>query len=109
MVMIENIIELAANKVPVTLRSLKNSFETLSESNEYSTFLAFRGSVAGGWIKIEYKGDKYTIFFISSKDMGKMMRQYDDREEIIIVDIDRTDKNCMTEKILYIDEDYCLK
>ena len=109
MVMIENIIELAANKVPVTLRSLKNSFDTLSESNEYSTFLAFRGSVAGGWIKTEYKGDKYTIFFISSEDMGKMMRRYDDKEEVIIVDIDRTDKNCMTEKILYIDEDYCLK
>ena len=107
--MIESIIELAANKVPVTLRSLKNSFETLSESNEYSTFLAFRGSVAGGWIKIEYNGNKYTIFFISSEDMGKMMRRYDDKEEVIIVDIDRTDKNCMTEKILYIDEDYCLK
>ena len=84
MVMIENIIELAANKVPVTLRSLKNSFETLSESNEYNTFLAFRGSVAGGWIKIEYKGDKYTIFFISNEDMGKMMRRYDDKEEVII-------------------------
>lgn len=107
--MIESIIELAENKVPVTLRSLKNSFETLSESNEYSTFLAFRGSVAGGWIKIEYKGDKYTIFFISSEDMGKMMRQYRDTEEVIIVDVDRTDKNYMTEKILYIDEDYCLK
>ena len=107
--MIKSIIELAENKVPVTLRSLKNSFETLSESNEYSTFLAFRGSIAGGWIKIEYNGDKYTIFFISSEDMGKMMRQYDDREEVIIVDIDRTDKNYMTEKILYIDEDYCLK
>ena len=37
------------------------------------------------------------------------MRRYDDKEEVIIVDIDRTDKNCMTEKILYIDEDYCLK
>lgn len=109
MVMIENIIELAANKVPVTLRSLKNSFETLSESNEYSTFLAFRGSVAGGWIKIEYKGEKYTIFFISSEDMGTMMRRYRDTEEVIIVDVDRTDKNSMTEKILYIDEDYCLK
>ena len=109
MVMIENIIELAANKVPVTLRSLKNSFDTLSESNEYSTFLAFRGSIAGGWIKIEYKGNEYTIFFISSEDMGKMMRRYDDKEEVIIVDIDRTDKNYMTEKILYIDEDYCLK
>ena len=109
MVMMESIIELAANKVPITLKSLKNSFDTLSESKEYSTFLAFRGSVAGGWIKIEYKGDKYTIFFISSKDMGKMMRQYDDKEEVIIVDIDRTDKNCMTEKILYINEDYCLK
>ena len=109
MIMIENIIEIAANKVPETKRSIKNSFETLSESNEYSTFLAFRGSVAGGWIKIEYKGDKYTIFFISSEDMGKMMRRYDDKEEVIIVDIDRTDKNCMTEKILYIDEDYCLK
>ena len=37
------------------------------------------------------------------------MRRYDDKEEVIIVDIDRTDKNYMTEKILYIDEDYCLK
>lgn len=107
--MIKSIIELAENKVPVTLKSLKNSFETLSESNEYSTFLAFRGSVAGGWIKIEYNGERYTIFFISSEDMGKMMRRYDDKEEVIIVDIDRTDKNYMTEKILYIDEDYCLK
>lgn len=107
--MIESIIELAENKVPVTLRSLKNSFETLSESDEYSTFLAFRGSIAGGWIKIEYNGERYTIFFISSEDMGKMMRRYDDKEEVIIVDIDRTDKNYMTEKILYIDEDYCLK
>ena len=109
MVMIENIIELAENKVQETLRSLKKSFETLSESNEYNTFLAFRGSIAGGWIKIEYKGEKYTIFFISSEDMGTMMRRYDDKEEVIIVDIDRTDKNYMTEKILYIDEDYCLK
>ena len=75
--MIKSIIELAENKVPVTLRSLKNSFETLSESSEYSTFLAFRGSIAGGWIKIEYKGEKYTIFFISSEDMGKMMRRSD--------------------------------
>ena len=109
MVMIENIIELAANKVPVTLRSLKNSFETLSESNEYSTFLAFRGSVAGGWIKIEYKGEKYTIFFISSEDMGKIMRRYRDTEEVIIVDIDRTNSSYATVEILYIDEDYCLK
>ena len=109
MVMIENIIELAANKVPVTLRSLKNSFETLSESSEYSTFLAFRGSITGGWIKVKYNGKKYTIFFISSKDMGKTIRRYEDEDEVIIVDIDRTDKNYMTEKILYIDEDYCLK
>ena len=107
--MLNHIMELAEHEVPINLKSLKNSFDTLSESSEYSTFLAFRGSVAGGWIKIEYKGDKYTIFFISSEDMGKMMRRYDDKEEVIIVDIDRTDKNCMTEKILYIDEDYCLK
>ena len=105
--MIESIIELAANKVPITLKSLKNSFDTLSESKEYSTFLAFRGSIAGGWIKIEYKEDKYTIFFISSKDMGKTIRRYEDEDEVIIVDIDQINDDSITRKILYNDKEYC--
>ena len=50
---------------------------------------------------------KYAIFFISSKDMGKMMRQYDDKEEVIIVDIDQINDDSITRRILYIDKEYC--
>ena len=46
--MLENIIELAENKVPITLKSLKNSFNVMLESNEYEGFLAFKGPIAGG-------------------------------------------------------------
>ena len=105
--MIENIIELAENKVPITLKSLKNTFEIISESDKYDTFIAFRGSITGGWIRVKYDEKKYAIFFISSKDMGKMMRQYDDREEVIIVDIDQINDDSITRKILYIDKEYC--
>ena len=105
--MIENIIELAENKVPITLKSLKNTFEIISESDKYDTFVAFRGSITGGWIRVKYNEKKYAIFFISSKDMGKMMRQYDDREEVIIVDIDQINDDSITRKILYIDKEYC--
>ena len=107
--MLENIIELAANKVPITLKSLKNSFNVMLESNEYEGFLAFKGPIAGGWIKVNYNEKRYIIFFISYEDMGKIMRQYKDTEEVILVEIDHTNKNWITKEILYIDEDYCKK
>ena len=41
--------------------------------------------------------------------MGKIMRQYKDTKEVILVEIDHTNKNWITKEILYIDEDYCKK
>ena len=105
--MIENIIELAENKVPITLKSLKNTFEIISESNKYDTFIAFRGSITGGWIRVKHNEKKYAIFFISSKDMGKIIRRYEDEDEVIIVDIDQINDDSMTRRILYIDKEYC--
>ena len=40
--MIENIIELAENKVPITLKSLKNTFEIISESNKIAIILVIQ-------------------------------------------------------------------
>ena len=60
--MIESIIELAENKVPITLKSLKNTFEIISESNKYDTFVAFRGSITGGWIRVKYNEKKICYF-----------------------------------------------
>ena len=105
--MLENIIELAENKVPITLKSLKNTFKIISESNKYDTFVAFRGSITGGWIRVKYNEKKYAIFFISSKDMGKTIRRYEDEDEVIIVDIDQINDDSMTRRILYIDKEYC--
>ena len=105
--MIESIIELAENKVPITLKSLKNTFEVISESDKYDTFVAFRGSITGGWIRVKYNGKKYAIFFISNKDKKKIIRQYEDEDEVIIVDIDQINDDSITRRILYIDKEYC--
>ena len=35
------------------------------------------------------------------------MRRYKDTEEVILVEIDRTNEIWVSEEILYIDKDYC--
>ena len=61
---IETLLELAKNEVPVNYNSLVNTFERVSYlSCTYSGYYTFVNGVYGGQARVEYNEIQYYIYF----------------------------------------------
>lgn len=93
--MLEYLIELAENEMPINLGSLINTFPIYNESFKYKEYVAFRTNTYGAWIVCKIENIQYYIFFISSESWdiydgnSKLFNPYTERDDIIIVRIEK--------------------
>ena len=91
--MLEYLIELAENEMPINLGSLVNTFPIGNESLKYKEYVAFRGDLYGAWIVCKVENIQYYIFFILSEsyniddDNNKLHDYYNKEDDVIIVRI----------------------
>lgn len=94
--MLNYLIELAENEIPVNLGSLVNTFQIDNESLKYKEYVAFRGDIYGAWIVFKIEKVQYYIFFILNEshniedDNSKLHDFYDKEDDVIIVRIEKT-------------------
>ena len=62
--MLNYLIELAKNEIPINLGSLVNTFQISNESYNYKEYVAFRADFYGAWIVFKIENVRYNIFFI---------------------------------------------
>ena len=64
--MIQDLTDLALNKIPIRLGSLINSVEIIKKSNKYMICIQCRKEVYGGWIDFIYNEKTYSLYYIVS-------------------------------------------
>ena len=94
--MLNYLIELAENEIPVNLGSLINTFPMINESLKYKEYVAFRSDIYGAWIVLKIEKVQYYVFFILSEsyniedDNSKLHDFYNKEDDVIIVRIEKT-------------------
>ena len=94
--MLNYLIELAENEIPVNLGSLINTFPMINESLKYKEYVAFRTDFYGAWIVLKIEKVQYYIFFVLSEsyyiydDNSRLCDYYDKEDDVIIVRIEKT-------------------
>ena len=69
--MIQDLTDLALNKIPIRLGSLINSVEVLKKSNKYRVCIECKEKIYGGWIDFIYNEKTYTLYFVVSYEKKK--------------------------------------
>ena len=94
--MLNYLIELAKNEIPVNLGSLVNTFPMDNESLKHKEYVAFRGNMYGAWIVFKIEKVQYYIFFVLSEshniydDNSRLHDFYNKEDDVIIVRIEKT-------------------
>ena len=96
--LIDDLIELGANIIPINLGSLVNSIKDTDRSGYYNEYGAFKDHIRGGWIEFKYKEIEYLMFFIPYNAASDIYW-----DEVIIVRIAKYDMH----KILFNNDMYC--
>ena len=99
--LIDNLIELGANIIPINLGSLVNSIKDTDRSGYYNEYGAFKDHIRGGWIEFKHKEKKYLMFFIPYNAASDIYWNISD--EIIIVRLAKYDSH----EILFNNDMYC--
>ena len=93
--MLNYLIELAENEMPINLGSLVNTFPIGNESLKYKEYVAFRTDFYGAWIVLKIEKVQYYIFFILSEshniydDNSRLNDYYSKEDDVIIVRIEK--------------------
>lgn len=112
--LIEELLQLAEECIPINLGSLKNSLYIIKESKEMADYGVFNGKnhffIKGGYFLFEFEQMQYTVYFVPYiKDIGFEYfgnRKYHNDENVVIVKIvSKTTEDLR--KALFINKRYC--
>lgn len=109
--MLNYLIELAENEMPINLGSLVNTFPIGNESLKYKEYVAFRADFYGAWIVLKIEKVQYYIFFVLSEsyniydDNSRLYDYYNKGDDVIIA---RIEKYSNHDKI-FSNTKYCIK
>ena len=113
--LIEELLQLAEECIPINLGSLKNSlYNIIKESEMMADYGVFNGKnhffIKGGYFLFEFEQMQYTVYFVPYiKDIGFEYfgnRKYHNDENVVIVKIvSKTTEDLR--KALFINKRYC--
>lgn len=113
--LIEELLQLAEECIPINLGSLKNSlYNIIKESEMMADYGVFNGKnhffIKGGYFLFEFEQMQYTVYFVPYiKDIGSEYfgnRKYHNDENVVIVKIvSKTTEDLR--KALFINKRYC--